>query len=224
MVLTWPDSVLFNALDPVPPRFGHPFHIVDFSDQQPRVLLSFGEGAEPITQSSMYIRLPSSITPAAQGGFWALPADEYRIKRFGATYQNELELSRSPSWFSERSTLQPGNADTPPSPQCVGIWEDDQGRVWAYCLRASPDYRAAHSRAAGSRGGAREGVGHLIDWHLLYHTNVDVIDAASGDLLAAHALPLRVQRVLADGRLVVIDYSPEGASRVLIVQLRLTGM
>ena len=225
IALQWPTSVVVNALDPRPPKFGLPLHLVDFSGPTARVLRSFGGNGQSVNSSTMYTRLDYALTPSRTGGYWSAAAAWYTISKWSEQSEREFTLERRPEWFPGESDLMPGGPEKPPSPRCMGVSEDETGLLWSFCRVPSADYQKAYAELPDGAKGVGEGPSNSAEplGELLYHTTIEVIDPVARRVVARRTIDDAVQSVLPGQQAAVVDHSAEGVPTVRIIRFVLHG-
>jgi hypothetical protein len=226
VVLDWPRNVVSAAFDRSPARVGLPLHALDFSGAAPKVVRSFGRANTPLGPAEMSRESRYQLTPSRMGGYWAGKVRSYEITKWSATHTMEFTLSRKPDWFAAPSDMLPGGPNRAPSPMLSGVSEDERGLLWVFFFVPSPNYKDAYKRlpeSATKPGAAREVPTGVIDWHLIYHTRVEIIDPRSKRLIASHTLPFQATSALPNRRIAVPTFSQDGVPTVQILELTLNG-
>ena len=100
-------------------------------------------------------------------------------------------FDRRVSWFPHRDVELYGDGqyrsgDVDPTPFVIGVWEDEDGLVWVASAVATEDLADAQRLAQAAPDDPR-----LDESRTFYDTRVEVIDPATGTVLADHVLPER---------------------------------
>lgn len=222
LVLEWPDTVIMNVLHPSPPAFGQPLHHVSFTDVA-TIITSFGTEDTEVTQSEAYTQLRRSLARSRDGGYWSADVDQYHIEKWSRYQQRRLDLSFRPHWFNERSSIDSGGPERPPSSFGIGVGEDSEGRVWAYFLVPAEDWAQAWDgvRDQLNQGDLREIRAADVDRRQLYDTRIEIIDPETPKRIASLVLGGPAVSILPGGRIAQIATAEDGSPRVRIQQLEI---
>jgi hypothetical protein len=203
-------GLIMNGWIPTSEAAGMPLH--RFS-RTGRADLSFGadSGAGPASASG--VGTMRILSPRSSSVFWSLRADEYRMEQWdlesGAlirttvveedwvrdSYENHEPAVQNPSLF-------------------LSIWEED-GRLWV--LGAEPEDMSgtAGPPRHGEPGRPRRDRGEIMDLRL------EVVDTASGSILATQRLPHYAGVFMSTGQLVTFrSMYPPGQMQIWSVALQ----
>ena len=222
VVLNWPRNVVAAAFDRSPARVRFPLHAMDFSGQAPKAVQSFGHAQTAAGPDEMSLETRYRLIPARDGGYWAGKMRAYEITKWSHSHTEEFSLTRKPDWFQGPSNLSTGGPTKAPSPSLMGLFEDQRGLLWVFFFVPSPNWQDAYKRfPASALRGTGELPSNVVDWHLIFHTRIDVIDPKAKRLIISQTLPLQASSILRDGRVAVPTHTSDGVPTVRILQLSL---
>ncbi|MEO5799294.1 MAG: hypothetical protein ABIZ70_13460 [Gemmatimonadales bacterium] len=131
--------------------------------------------------AALAIHSPRRLVRAPDGSWWTMPMQfRYRLEHWDSTGTLLGVIDRQPDWFAPYSTASAPSNTTPPSPMLMDAWFDAAGRLWVLGKAADPKWSAGLS-ATGSDSTASPSIS---DADKVYDTVLDVLDPASGALLA----------------------------------------
>ncbi|CAN5855410.1 hypothetical protein BH23GEM9_BH23GEM9_18590 [soil metagenome] len=159
---------------------GLPLHVIDTRDGS--IIRSFGPRQPPDAPPQRASRRLAASRMS--GSFWAARLTEYVIERWDTSGRLLLQLKRTVSWFPPN--VEP-RGDGPPSPAITAIWEDERGPIWVMIVVADQNWQRNHDRLRRMQTGP-EVLIQPADQHGLGDTVLEVIDPATGALLASRRL------------------------------------
>lgn len=184
-----------------PERIGYPIHLYS-ADGTFQTALG---GDMPVVQSR-----PSAsqrVVVADEEGVWAGRPDRYEIEYWSVSGEQLSVLDRVAEWFPDREVEGAVNPrDEPPSPYLVDLHVDQDGLLWTLSIMADASW--APSDGTGYSFAARQG--------RFYDTVVEVIDPASGELLASQRFDWSAWSFTTDGLIVGFH---EGEFGMLVIDL-----
>ena len=124
---------------------------------------------------------------------------------------------RDVDWFPEWTEWQPPY-EGPPLPRLFAIQEDDLGRLWVMLSVAATDFRPLPRPSEVA--GVNEPMGSD---HPSFDTIIEVLDARSGELIAARRFSALLGEFLPRQHIAIPELEPDGDQAFRIVQLALAG-
>jgi hypothetical protein len=159
------------------------------------------------------------LAAARSGGVWsAHHLHKYVIERWSPAGEFELEVTREADWFHSYATWWLPTPDRSPAPHVMGVWEDDDGRLWVIGRVGGTDWVKG---LGPGRLLERQMAYPIKDEQLVYDGFVDVIDPVAGVVLASRRLPGTVDVVVAPGTVGGVRESSEGWLYMEVSQVRL---
>lgn len=189
-------NIVTAALLATPEEVGFPLHAYD---SQGKLKKSFGATSE-VFSAEMIPQLRRRIAAATDPNeVWAAHVYRYDIELWDTNGRLKKTYERRPDWFSTRKErpVLPSSRQAP-QPFIQAIRQDSAGLIWVLINVASPSWRTA----ADFREMRATRTDSLIDTpqHMdrLLNTVIEVIDPATGSLLASKRLPAALNRILDD--------------------------
>ncbi len=137
------------------------------------------------------------LIPGRDGRIWAvLMQRQWRVEQWDTAGAFVRAIDRSPEWYPVYQQYRGPQLDAAPLPTLVDGWEDEAGRLWIMGKMADPNWRDGLLP-----GGIGDGAPAVIiaDPDRLYDTMLEVIDPATGAVLAATRLDPSFTMVLEPG-------------------------
>ena len=218
VVQRWPDNVWMNNANQDALVRGGPLHRLNFGAANAELHQSFGPASEPTTRPGGNGR--AQLIARGRDFMWAADKYQYRLTSWTPAGVARSVVERRPEWFATVSRAWIGNPTTPPPPVIAGIHEDSAGYMWVYISVPSPQWRAAWSRIASTRGDvpARQ-----IAIENLWRSVIEVIDIKRGEVVARRFMDDWVALVFADGRVATGTVDASGIPRLTIASPSLRG-
>ena len=189
-----------------------PLHVLDAEGQLVR---SFGaDSADPDAPGTMYPTL--AVTP--DGRIWAVDRHRYRLVLWSTEGKPLRTIERTLEWFPPRTSAAAITPEQPPVPAINAIHVDAENRIWVFIQVPAPEWKAALGEEEQGAHGPRFPV---TDYEILYETVIEVLDAASGELVASARVPQRIEMVVEDGMAAAYFEDSLGVPRVELLRLRL---
>jgi hypothetical protein len=156
---------------------------------------------------------PVNAVRAADGGFWSPYLWRYQIDRYGPDGSLELIVRRDADWFAQY-----GLDDSPPAfsrPTFARAWEDGEGRLWT-AVRV-PDVNRERAQSAVTAEMRLD----QVDFNAVQDSRIEVIDPASGVLLATRLFD-NILHLVDGGFVIELVETPEGLVQAVVSTLSLT--
>ncbi len=193
---------------------GLPLHLLDAKTGLPS--RSFG-AVEAVYRHDFPRVLSRRVIFADDDHLWSVLPTRYVLERWNIrTARVEASLTRrsdsfKPHWLPE---IVAPNPSTAPAPYIIGSGLDPSGRIWVYSLMPDPNWR----RALGPKRlmGGRE-IYPVTDIDRYYDTLVEIIDPASGRLVASHRVDPALTAVAAYDHAAGMDHSSSAIDRGFFV-------
>jgi hypothetical protein len=186
VIILGPGEMVINANIATRELAGWPLHVLSTRDGE--VLRSFGADRPEYRRDLPYLhrrRLASSTG----GRFWSAHSTAYVIELWDRTGRKHMELRRDVPWFPAHDGR--NRYPSPSPPYTTAVWEDHAGLLWVLVQVQDPE-QAAHRDRLEVRDGMR--IIHGRDGHRLYDTIVEVLDPATGELLASRRFDESVRK------------------------------
>lgn len=178
------------------------FHQFDRDGQPVR---SFGNAVQPDSALDLENWF---VVAAPHGRFWTGSIWSYELRRWRAPDTLDIEVSREVDWFRSPSVFPEGVYVTvPPPPMLLHAWEDSNGKLWTYTAVADPKWAPGLKVAPSPEWQAKT-----------FDTVIEVIDLATGQLLASTRHPSRLGIVCNSPLLYGVDETPNGDLRVSVLE------
>lgn len=162
------------------------------------------------------------IAIGPDGTIWTMAVlGSWRVERWDTTGASLGEMVREPAWFPPYDSYQPPAPGVPPQPALQSFWFDSAGRLWVLGKAADPAW-ADGVGALDARGGD-EGTSVITDPDRVYDTVLEVIDPATGELLATTRLDIAWPFTAEPGTLMRVVTTPEGWHRAAMATVRMNG-
>ena len=127
---------------------------------------------------SQSIHSPRRVIRAPDGSWWTMPMQfRYRLEHWDTTGVLLGVIERTPKWFPPYTRAYSPSPDHAPSPMLMDAWFDAAGRLWVLGKAADPKWAAGLTTP-------RDSASSIEDADLVYDTVLEVLDPASGALLA----------------------------------------
>lgn len=175
-----------NSSSTLPEYAGDPFHVFDPTGAY---LRSFGGGdlSFPYDRATS-LRMRRRMDRARDGlRFWAANTD-YVIELWDAEGRKYRTIIRDAQWYHAPATPRPVTPDTPPQDIVNFLHVDTHGRLWIVVLVADPNWERALVPGRQELGERYR----IADINGISDSVLEVIDAATGRLLATQRLPFVV--------------------------------
>lgn len=201
------NTLIVNANIRTPELAGIPLHRIS---EDGELSASFGETSEIFRSDVGY---PGHRVIAASGdqAIWASSRTRYALTRWSANGQRLSSLDRDPSWFEPHLQTVSFKPDRPPPPLVTQIREDAQGWVWVLISVADRRWRDAVTL----RTDHPDGPTYVPeDMDLYFDTIIEVLDPASGAIVASGRVDRYLTRFAADRRLFSFTDSADLTPRV----------
>ncbi len=158
-----------------------------------------GEVAGVLMRSQARL-LMRALAPARAGGVWAAHYDAYRIERFDSMGTLVVSLQRSVPWFpdGDGSVVIP-TPESPPKPTIFSLIEDEGGLLWIFTAIADADYQRGLRPREDVRSPDQARFA-MADFDRYLDTVVDIIDPATGQLVASQRFDEFMMFALSAGR------------------------
>lgn len=185
-VLRWPDRLLVGSNIPSPALIGLPLHVVDMSGSRASIVSSSGLRGDPAIDVLGTTIVPHRVSSSRREGVWVMNPYVYNLQLRDVEMSIVGEWTRVAPWFDVEAA--------PVQPIIAGVHEDDLGRLWVVLHTPRPEagriWRDHFARTFPNGVGRTQGQFVEIDTadlppaHTIYNTTVEVIDTASGRVLA----------------------------------------
>ena len=214
----WPRVVTVNGMSYSADQAGWPLHAMDVSSSPARRLASFGDNDGQLFAGRDFA-LVRKFFAVTTTGYWTMHVTRYQLTRYSAAGRVEASIFRRPEWFSKDSPWSLGGPTDPPPPilQAAAVVRDT---LWVAVGIPRVDWRKAWP--AIPFGARRElTAAEAPEISELYRSRIEVIDLASGALIAQRDLDGVVIDI--DESLAATVYDLDGASvpRLQLFDLRL---
>lgn len=206
---------VFNHTLFSPNEIGQPLHLVNRAGVRER---SFGSQTG-VYRPDVPFLMSRAIAASKSGLVWSALRTEYRIDLVNPeTGSVERTIRREVPWFPPGMRPEPrgGTPSLEPAPFIFDVREDEAGRLWVLIAIADPDWRSAiQAPAAGDRHGS------VTDEQRYRDTFIEVLDPASGRLLASKRLPQHIKQFVDDNLIGTVLEDADGTPRFFTWQLEL---
>jgi hypothetical protein len=186
-------------------------------DDKGRVIKSFGgEHAYRTDNASNLSRL---IAARRNGEIWVGHRYANIVELYSAERTLRQSLIRTAEWFPPLGAGEDpsvGNFDRSPTPAMHGIWEDADGLLWTVARVKAPSWRPGPSFQDW-----RAGKGKPQPVHESFDTIIEVIDPATGKLIASLRVDPFVINALSEGYVASYREETDGTPVVDVWQVRL---
>lgn len=165
---------------------------------------------------SQSIHSPRRVIRAPDGSWWTMPIQfRYRLEHWDTAGVLLGVIERSPAWFLPyRQSLATSRAQAP-SPMLMDAWFDAAGRLWVLGKAADPQW-AAGLTASGDDSSRSEAIG---DPDKVYDTILEVLDPASGALLAQTRFDVSYPFAVEPGVVMRVRTTPNGWNRAELMRV-----
>lgn len=190
-----------------------PLHLVSATGEHVRSFGAAPDGFEQIGSDAAWRR----IAPAGPTSVWAAYHDRYRIELWDAAEESGATLrvvERTVDWFPP-GLQEEISMEAPPTPRMRAIRQDSAGRLLVLLSVADPRWREA----------VEPGPVHnnVSERHLYNDTRIEMLDAASGELLASAVHDTVFHKFIADDLVIASVVDETGAPRVAVWRISLAG-
>ncbi len=211
-ILVGSTTIIIHAYTGHPSTPRHPLHVFSLNGQLQR---SFGADAESTTTADLAAGY-RWLAQGQQGSLWVARPNQYQFELWDTAGVLLTRLTGAPPWFEAWDSYPQGAPyDSKPPPQVVALARGTvQNHLWI--LSYVPDESWSPHRQAGRE---RPVIPAL--QHDLFDSVLDVIDVASGELLASRRLDIGVDGFAGPGLLYVRDETPSGLIVVRLYRLAL---
>lgn len=186
---------------------GWPLHVLSGADGS--VLRSFGADQAALTPGEARASA-RRLAKAESGRIWAAHQGQYLIELWDLEGRKHVEVRGSLERF-ERSDL--------PRPSITGVWED-AGLLWVMIHVADPRYAENVQKLEDPGDGLGPRIGPA-DGHALYDTVLEVIDPASGQLVATRRFDDSLNTLGDDAPIIAYRLSADGSPLVDVLRASL---
>lgn len=205
---------VFNHTLFSPNEIGQPLHLVNREGVRER---SFGSPTG-VYRPDVPFLMSRAIASSKSGLVWSALRTEYRIDLVNPeTGSVDRTIRREVSWFPPGMRPEPrtGTPSLEPTPFIFDIREDEAGRLWVLIAVADPEWRSAiQAPAAGDRHGT------VTDEQRYRDSFIEVLDPASGRLLATVRLPQHIKQFVDDNLIGTVLEDADGTPRFFTWQLQ----
>ncbi len=186
-----PDGRIITAQNiPNVSRAGLPLHLVGIDG---KIARSFGaENPEYRREDSQLMW--RTIAPAGGDRVWAAHLAKYVLELWDFEGRKLRELVRDVPWFEPQNHFGFRNDDpgARPTPGILDLRMDSSGNLWVVVLVADENWKSGLGNVRGMYGRQTRGVS---DENAYYDSIIDVIDPATGRLIASQRFDQRLQWV-----------------------------
>lgn len=206
-------SLAVNADFSTPDRVGFPLHRLN---RDGSIAQSYGTEVEVYRADSDFLLL-RYISVADRDRIWAVSWVHYQPTLWSPD-QKVAELQRLASWFPPVETPRYPGLNQPPTPWVHGIWMDrERQQLWTMLRVPDAKWAPQPGAQAGHSGRARP----VIRWDREYDTIVEVIDLATGRLLATQRYDEALWQLVPGGYVTRYREAPDGEPFLDVWQLRI---
>ncbi len=154
-----------------------------------------------------------------EGRVWAVVMQrQWRVEQWDTAGSFLRGIDRSPEWYPVYQNFRGPQLDAAPLSTLIDGWEDDAGRLWIMGKVADPNWRDGLLPA---NNGVGDQSAIIADPDRLYDTMLEVIDPATGSLLASTRLDPSYTMVLEPGVIGrMVPYS-QGVQRIQLLRASL---
>lgn len=178
-------TYVVNGSIPTSARVGYALHHFDTAGN---VISSFDEPPEGYGvpgSENLYYR---TLVAGANGVLYSAHRSQYRIDSWNvSTGRLERSYVRDAEWFAPHSSPVSNDPGRPAGPTIVDMERDAEGRLWLL-IRVASERWADGFVATGAGAHPELGGFVLDDWNVAFDTVVEVIDPATGCVLASQAV------------------------------------
>lgn len=143
----------------------------------------------------------------------------WRIEHWDTTGAALGVLAREPAWFPPYDRYQAPAPGTPPQPTLQAAWFDDAGQLWV--LGKAVDEAWEDGVGALDAGGGEPGESVITDPDRVYDTVLEMVDPATGEVLAMTRLDDAWPFVAEPGALMRVRTTADGWHRAVMARVRL---
>lgn len=191
---------------------GYPVHLLD---RDGNFLRSLG-AVRPVYRADRPLMRWRSLAWAGERNIWSAPLTRYTVERWDLEGSLRAAYARQVDWFPPHE--QYGfRDDEPPNPGLIAITTDDQGHLWTMVRIAGENWQSGVGLVDPPGRPAHRGI---TDYAAYYDTVIEVIDPASGELIASTKVESYLVRFLGDN--LVVGYREDAAGYPSIRIWRLT--
>jgi hypothetical protein len=188
-------QLIAGAQIPTREAIGLPLHRFE---ADVKLVESFGGGRGEF-RADRSILSRRRLARSADGGFWAARVTEYVIERYDRFGRQTLELRRDAAWFRPHAGT-PISIDPRPKPLVMGVHEDRRGLLWVLSAVEDPAWRTALGTTLPKRLGGHASPIPVVQRPDAYNDSMlEVIDPATGRLLASQRFPYQLWLLVDDG-------------------------
>ena len=188
---------------------GVPLHIVDGLD----ILHSFG------METGAHLRADRGRVLAAdrQGRIYSAPPDDYLIQVWSESGRRILGL-RGPRLNEREASYEPWSPDNPPRNEIFAMQVDDEQRLWVISDVLKDDWQD-HMEERVMRNGRMAYGPTNDDFRQIFQSRIDLIDLASGSLIATSLHDPLLEAFAGDGLVLENEASEQNHPRMVIWSL-----
>ncbi len=216
----WPSQVILSGSLTTAAGVGWPLHIVSLVGSEAVASAHFGPGDGTVLPGRSGVNV-QQLAAARTGGLWSADVTQYRLTLWSLQGQQLKTLERRPPWFNSSPGGSLGTPSSPPPSGIVAIYEDPMsGHVWVFVRVAASTWRDAWPSQTSA--GVREVSMRDIALEKLFATRIEVLNPATGRVVARGALDAFVLNTLSNQRVATYVVDSAGLPRVEIVSLRIS--
>lgn len=193
---------------------GTPIQVLD---EDGAILKGIGvTSARPMSLSSPYDAFRRLARARNGDAVWSAYVNRYEISRFDLEGREELRIRRQAEWFEEYEDELPGEMFSVPSrPRVESLFEDSDGLLWVAISHGSS--RMSSRRPLPAAG--EQPVPSDFDFNYFLDTTIEVLDLASGRVLARHVFDGYIRGVATEAGQVLFFSLREGPELDLVVDV-----
>jgi hypothetical protein len=170
------------------------------------------------TDSSAIRYLPR-VAAGSRGTVWTASPTGYSVRQWDKRGTLIAEFTRRPSWLDRPMPMSDGIRGHAPSPRIWDIREDHAGRLWILSGVAANDWRQGLGEPVVQRGATYY---DNTNRSKLFDSIIDVVDVASGRLLASQRIAGNLQFLLPDARIAAYRETDTGTRLIDLWRARFT--
>lgn len=201
-------GLVANLYVPTTGQASFPLHALD---NLGAIARSFGAAKDGIVRRDLPSTTRRKLARGPNNGVWSARISEYSVSLWDTRGRQVKELRRGVPWFRPWVQVTTPSPEQPPSTEIVAIHGDKAGLLWVLIQVPDPRWRDHLEEFRTPEGK----VYRPTDRDAVYDTYVEVINPATGEVLASQRLPMNLTEFVEDG----LVFSSRHSNRDDVIQV-----